>query len=79
MNNFEIDFVSDCDHEYLMAEISYRKQRLCLINKEQGNDSMEIEFLTDLYLLSGKINMKFPLSEFEAVIKGARDELRDCK
>ena len=79
MNDFEVDFVSDAEHEHLMAEISYKKQRLCLINKEQGNEKMEIEFLTDLYLLPNEVVMKFPLSDFEATIKEAKEGLWACK
>jgi hypothetical protein len=79
MNGFQIDFVNDVDHEHLMVEISYEKQRLCLINKEQGNDRMEIEFLTDLLLLPEAVIMKFPLADFEAVIKEAKAGLCTCE
>jgi hypothetical protein len=78
MIDFQIDFVSECDHEHLSVEISYKNQRLCVINKEQGNARMEIEFLTDLFLLPQTVIMKFPLSDFEEVINEAKDALATC-
>ena len=78
MSDFEIDFVSDFEHEHLMVEISYRKQRLCVINKERGNDSMEIEFVSDFRILTDEVVMRFPLSEFEAILKVACEDLKLC-
>lgn len=78
MSDFHIDFVSEMSHEHLMAEISFMGQRLCLIDKEGGNDSMEIEFLTDLYVLPENIRMKFKLSDFEEVIRVAKEDLSRC-
>jgi hypothetical protein len=51
---------------------------LCQISKEGGNENMEIEFLTDLYILPGSVRMTFPLKEFERCIKEAADELGRC-
>lgn len=79
MSEFQIDFVSDINRDHLMVEIYFRKQRLCQINKELGNDQMEIEFLTDLYVLPQEVVMKFPLAEFEAVIKEAKESLKTCE
>jgi hypothetical protein len=75
---FGIDFVNDTAHEHLLVEISYEKQRLCQISKEGGNENMEIEFLTDLYLLPESVRMKFSLKEFERCIREAADELGKC-
>jgi hypothetical protein len=66
------------DHEHLMAEISFAGQRLCILEKELGNENMEIEFLTDLYVLPESVRMKFRLSDFEGVIRTAREELAKC-
>lgn len=66
------------DHEHLMAEISFAGQRLCIIEKEHGNENMEIEFLTDLYVLPESVQMKFRLSDFESAIRTARAELAKC-
>jgi len=79
MSDFEIDFVSDVNSEHLMAEISFRKQRLCRIDKELGEDRMEIEFLSDLRLLPEEVVLKFRLADFEAVIREAVEELRACE
>lgn len=78
MKEFDIDFVSDTNHEHLMAEISFAGQRLCILNKEHGNENMEIEFLTDLYILPESVQMKFKLSDFESAIRTAREELSKC-
>ena len=40
---------------------------------------MEIEFLTDLYLLPNEVIMNFLLSDFEAAIKEAKEGLWACK
>lgn len=78
VSKFNIDFVSDMDHEHLTAEISFEGQRLCVIDKEGGNDSMQIEFLVDLYILPDSVKMKFSLDDFMGAVNSARDELRKC-
>lgn len=79
MSNFEIDFVSDLRYEHLLVEISYRQQRLCIINKEHGNDNLEIEFVSDIRILTEDVVMKFPLAEFESVLKEACNDLKACE
>ncbi|MEF9387379.1 hypothetical protein V4890_17405 [Ralstonia solanacearum species complex bacterium KE056] len=79
MDDFGIDFVSDRGHEHLMAEISFKGQRLCVIDKENGNENMGIEFITDLYVLPDSIKMKFRLSDFEDAIRAAKEDLSNCK
>lgn len=78
MNGFSIDFVSDMDHEHLMAEISFNGQRLCVLDKEGGNDQMEIEFLVDLYILPESVRMKFSLGDFMQAIETAKSDLAKC-
>jgi len=76
MTEFRIDFVSDADHEHLMAEISFNGQRLCILDKEGGNDQIEIEFLTDLYVLTESVKMKFSLARFLEIIEITRADLK---
>ena len=76
VSKFDIDFVSDMDHEHLMAEISFEGQRLCIIDKEYGNDDMNIEFLVDLYVLPESVKMKFNLDDFIGAVNFSRSELR---
>ncbi|WP_334042072.1 hypothetical protein [Burkholderia ambifaria] len=78
MTKFNIDFVSDMDHEHLTVEIGFEGQRLCVIDKENGNDKMQIEFLVDLYVLPDSIKMKFSLDEFLRTLDTASAELRKC-
>jgi hypothetical protein len=79
MSDFEIDFVSSLAHKHLAVEISYQQQRLCIIDKEQGNDKLEIEFFSDLRILANEVIMKFPLFEFEAILKEASMDLKSCE
>ncbi|WP_232455365.1 hypothetical protein [Burkholderia ubonensis] len=78
MTKFNIDFVGEMGCEHLMAELSFEGQRLCVIDKEGGNDSMQIEFLVDLYILPDSVKMKFSLDDFMGAVNSARDELRKC-
>ncbi len=78
MTGFSIDFVSDMDHEHLMAEISFNGQRLCVLDKEGGNDRIEIEFLADLYVLPESVKMKFSLAKFVETVETARADLEKC-
>ncbi|KVV08327.1 hypothetical protein WL16_24110 [Burkholderia ubonensis] len=64
--------------EHLMAELGFEGQRLCVIDREGGNDSMQIEFLVDLYILPDSVKMKFSLDDFMGAVNSARDELRKC-
>jgi hypothetical protein len=61
-----------------MAEISFNGQRLCVLDKEGGNDEMEIEFLADLHVSPDSVRMKFSLAEFLKTIEIARSDLEKC-
>ncbi|AWK41025.1 MULTISPECIES: hypothetical protein [Photorhabdus] len=74
-NNFEVDFFSDSRYEELTAEISYRGQILCQLNKDKGIDSIEIEFFSDSRILEKPIEMKFPLDEFINVLMNTKVDL----
>jgi hypothetical protein len=78
MNNFTIDFVSENRREHLVIEIHFKNQRLCQINKEKGNENLEIEFITDLYKLPEIVEMSFPLSDFLAILEEAKTSLTAC-
>lgn len=75
MSDFKIDFVSEASREFLLAEISFKGQRLCQINREDGVDRLEIEFLSDIYLMAEEVKMVFPLSEFQRVLQHAVEDL----
>ena len=53
-------------------------QRLCVLDKEGGNDQMEIEFLVDLYVLPESVRMKFSLGDFMKTIESAKSDLAKC-
>lgn len=78
ITKFEILFITLNNHEHLAAEIEHGGQRLCRITKERGNSDMDIEFLTDFYVQTEQIKMKFSLDTFMEVVSTARDQLRLC-
>ncbi|SUB83921.1 Uncharacterised protein [Pragia fontium] len=73
--DFEIDFFSDSKYEELTVEISYKNQILCQMNKDKGVDNIEIEFFTDLRVLSEQVEMKFSLNDFFDVLREAKKGL----
>lgn len=75
-NNFEITFFSDSRYEEITAEISYKDQILCQLNKDKGPDNIEIEFFSDARLLAEQDRMKFSLSSFLQIITEATEELK---
>jgi hypothetical protein len=79
MSKFSMDFVSDTKREHLFVEIYFDGQRFCQINRENGLDALEIEFLTDLYKLGRDVPMVFQLSDFEAVLQEAKAGLLTCE
>jgi len=73
-HEFSIDFFSHEDYEFLAVEIHFRKQRLCQLFRRK-DDSIEIEFVEDLYLLDKPVRMIFPLQKFLEIIETAQKEL----
>jgi hypothetical protein len=73
--DFEVVFFSDSRYEELTAEISYKDQILCQLNKDKGIDNIEVEFFADARILAEQVAMKFPLNEFLAVLEEAKKDL----
>ncbi|CAD5543007.1 hypothetical protein KDF03_004040 [Escherichia coli] len=74
-SDFSVDFFSDSRYEELTAEISYKGQILCQLNKDKGANAVEVEFFTDSRLLPESIEMKFSLEEFICILNEAKLEL----
>ncbi|EGZ3996732.1 hypothetical protein AIA08_004624 [Salmonella enterica subsp. enterica serovar Wichita] len=74
-SDFSVDFFSDSRYEKLTAEISYKGQIVCQLNKDKGENAVEVEFFTDSRLLSESVEMKFLLDEFIAVLNEAKLDL----
>ncbi|MCW1827924.1 hypothetical protein CA284_18400 [Enterobacter mori] len=74
-NGFEVDFFSDSRYEELTAEISFKGQILCQLNKDKGIDSIEIEFFSDSRILSEAVEMKFPVDDFLKILMQTKDDL----
>jgi hypothetical protein len=75
--DFEIVFFSDSHYEELTAEITYKGQILCQLNKDKGIDNIEVEFFSDSRLLAEEVAMKLPLDEFLSVLTEAKKALVD--
>lgn len=75
-NNFEITFFSDSKYETITAEISYKDQIVCQLNKDKGPDNIEIEFFSDARMLAEQNAMKFSLSSFLQILEEAMEELK---
>ena len=75
-DNFDITFFSDSNYEKITAEISYKGQMLCQLNKDKGPDNIEIEFFSDASVLAEQDKMKFSLSGFLQIIAEATEELK---
>lgn len=74
-SDFSVDFFSDSRYEQLTAEISYKGQILCQLNKDKGANLVEVDFFTDSRLLSESVEMKFSLDEFIAILNETKLEL----
>lgn len=72
---FEVIFLTDQRHEKLTAEISFCGQILCQINKDKGNNKVEIEFFTDFRILKENPTMKFYLDDFIKLLQETKNEL----
>jgi len=75
-NNFEITFFSDSQYEEITAEISYKGQILCQLNKDNGPNNIEIEFFSDARLLAEQNAMKFNLDSLLQILVEASEELK---
>ncbi len=78
-NDFHIDFFSDSQYEMMTAEISFKGQILCQINKDKGDENLEIEFFHESRILQEEVKMKFDLVEFEKMLVVARCELKQFR
>ncbi|WP_262264989.1 hypothetical protein [Pantoea dispersa] len=75
-NDFELTLFSDSKYEEITAEISYKDQILCQLNKDKGLDNIEIEFFSDARILAEQNAMKFSLSSFLQILAEATEELK---
>lgn len=73
-DKFEILFTTVPGYEHLVADIEFGGQRLCRLSKEGG--VMEIEFHSDLYVMTKSPSMKFDLARFREMLKRAEDALK---
>jgi len=75
-NDFEIILFSDSKYEEITAEVSYKDQILCQLNKDKGPNNIEIEFFSDARILAEQNAMKFSLTSFLQILAEATEELK---
>lgn len=73
---FSIVYVSDVDKEHLAVEVHFRGQRLFGLDRERGEDSVDLEFYSDIYRLPAAVRMKFPLEKFQQVMADALEAVK---
>jgi hypothetical protein len=72
--NFEIVFVDHSDCECLLTQVRFKNIVLCEINKEKGNERMEVELLCNDVLYNG-LKIEFSLDDFVEALKVAKEKL----
>ena len=74
-SKFKIIMSSDGEYIELCAEIFFDDQFVGILTQEQGFENLEIE----IHPSQNKKNWKFKFSEFEAVLKSAKDSLLEMR
>ena len=74
--NFEIVFRDRFDCECLLAQVLFKDIVICEINKEKGNENLEVELLCNDPVYKG-LSIKFPLDDFFEVLGVAKAELME--
>jgi hypothetical protein len=72
---FEILRVSDLSYEEMTVEIQYKGEQIAQINKDKGDNFLEIEFFTDF--IDSNFIPKFMLNDFLTVLDEAQKLLRE--
>ncbi|WP_020559063.1 hypothetical protein [Thiofilum flexile] len=73
--DFSVSFFSDSNYQFMTAEIYFKTQILCQINKDKGPDKVEIELFHDWYIRDDNPKMKFLLSDFLDVLDSTVKDL----
>ena len=79
MTDFNIDFLTREEYEFLAIEISFRGQRLCQVFRRKQDDRIDIEFVEERFELPVPVEMMFPLDDFLNTLADARRELMALK
>ncbi len=74
-SKFSILMSSDEEYDDLCAEIYFEKQFVAMLTQEKGFENLEIE----IYPPDNEKFWHFKLSEFEEVLKSAKDALWDIR
>lgn len=77
-NELEIFFSDRTEFEHLVVRIEFERKVLVEINKEKGNDNLELTFDPNYFISERENDLILPLSEFLAVLNAAIEELKNC-
>ncbi|WP_017298767.1 hypothetical protein [Nodosilinea nodulosa] len=76
-SGFEIIRFSDSRYEKITVEISYKGEQIAQINKDRGNNLIEIEILVDYITTS--FSPKFLFNDFLDALNEARNILENAQ
>ncbi len=76
-NGFEIIFRDRHEFKHLLAQVRYKNVVIVEIDKEEGNQQMNVTVLCNDPLYIGK-DINFSLSDFLKVLNDAKDALAAC-
>ncbi|MBD2233005.1 hypothetical protein [Phormidium tenue] len=74
-SGFEIIRFSDSRYEKITVEIQYKEEQIAQINKDKGDDLVEIELLADF--VDSDFSPKFFLNDFLNALNEARNLLEN--
>jgi hypothetical protein len=77
-SKFEVFFKDTSDSDHLVVRIEFDRRVLCEINKEKGDENIEVVFDPDYFISERKEEIRTPLSEFLAILNEAIEELKRC-
>lgn len=72
--DFEIVFRDRFECEHLLVQVRFKNIVLCEINKEKGNEHMEIKIFCNDPLYN-ELEIQFPLDDFVEALRVAKAEL----
>jgi hypothetical protein len=74
-SGFEIIYFSDVNYEKMTVEILYKRQQVLQINKDKGDNLLEVEIYSQYVVEEMLIDLRFPLEDFLYAIKRAKEML----
>lgn len=74
-SGFEIIYCSNVNYEKMTVEILYKRQQVLQINKDKGDDLLEVEIFSQYVVKEMLIDLRFSLEDFLYAITRAKEML----